>query len=239
MKDEEPVRCECGVHHDDGLMILCDVCKTWQHAVSSSSSFLFQSFWHMILYSVLFFAITDLGVITTFSSFPNNLPMTVVLQIVKEGRDSWAACVPAVLCHLRLALYRFLLQGHEKGNVRLANCKLDVHFRKDRTDKPILSHISWCTRLVNILCFTHFTSRTWHIGCSDNNMINIFIMLVNFTLWNTEEGPADMPYPPCFGIPKGLPCPSVSRQIGPAPWSGHFKGPETDESLRSYDGLWG
>nr|XP_027229292.1 uncharacterized protein LOC113821064 isoform X3 [Penaeus vannamei] len=33
MKDEEPVRCECGVHHDDGLMILCDVCKTWQHAL--------------------------------------------------------------------------------------------------------------------------------------------------------------------------------------------------------------
>ncbi|XP_047497701.1 uncharacterized protein LOC125044788 isoform X2 [Penaeus chinensis] len=31
--DEEPVRCECGVHHDDGLMILCDICKTWQHAL--------------------------------------------------------------------------------------------------------------------------------------------------------------------------------------------------------------
>ncbi|XP_047497942.1 uncharacterized protein LOC125044984 isoform X4 [Penaeus chinensis] len=31
--DEEPVKCECGVHRDDGLMILCDICKMWQHAL--------------------------------------------------------------------------------------------------------------------------------------------------------------------------------------------------------------
>ncbi|KAK3869604.1 hypothetical protein Pcinc_025099 [Petrolisthes cinctipes] len=27
------VRCPCGLNEDDGLMILCDVCNTWQHAV--------------------------------------------------------------------------------------------------------------------------------------------------------------------------------------------------------------
>ena len=26
-------RCACGVHEDDGIMILCALCKTWQHAV--------------------------------------------------------------------------------------------------------------------------------------------------------------------------------------------------------------
>nr|XP_045625902.1 uncharacterized protein LOC123775091 [Procambarus clarkii] len=27
------VRCPCNVNHDDGLMILCDMCNNWQHAV--------------------------------------------------------------------------------------------------------------------------------------------------------------------------------------------------------------
>lgn len=33
--DTFPVRCPCGMNEDDGLMILCDVCSNWQHAVSN------------------------------------------------------------------------------------------------------------------------------------------------------------------------------------------------------------
>lgn len=31
--DVEHVRCPCGVDEDDGLMVLCDVCNTWQHGI--------------------------------------------------------------------------------------------------------------------------------------------------------------------------------------------------------------
>lgn len=34
-EDDFLVRCPCGVNQDDGLMILCDLCSNWQHAVST------------------------------------------------------------------------------------------------------------------------------------------------------------------------------------------------------------
>ncbi|KAG8223558.1 hypothetical protein J437_LFUL004432 [Ladona fulva] len=30
---QQPVRCPCGIHQDDGVMIFCEKCKYWQHAV--------------------------------------------------------------------------------------------------------------------------------------------------------------------------------------------------------------
>lgn len=62
-------------------------------------------------------------------------------------------------------------------------------------------------------------------------------MVVNFPLCNTEAGPADMPPAACFGIPKELSFLGDGHQARTTPWTGHFKGPESLDTLKVYVGV--